>query len=369
MNLSYKYRLYPNQHQMFIDRCIFTFNQAYNAGINLIQSKGKEMYLDGIKGTQIFNTLYSDIKLILEKREITNSALIQDGLRSAYNTLFSNIKQGKSFNLRFKKSSSLEGSFPLRNNFKIKDSKISIFGKKVDIKLHRELPKDYRILGYRIKRENDKYYLIVNLTDDKSIDIIPDSKDDLIGMDTNSGNYVFSSGYKIDFVKSIFPNLELKRKNKQKVLSSKKRGSKNRKKAQKELFNVSRKIKNKRKDELHKRAKEVLNVIKEKIIVLEDLNIKNMTKKNGNKGLTKNLIHQAHNLFFSLLAYKATLLNRSVIRVNPIYTTMTCSRCGSLQEMPLGKKLYSCDCGLNIDRDLNAAINIKRLGTNLYFSE
>ena len=365
MILNYKYRIYTDFNVM--DEHIFVFNQAYNASLNLIQKEGRYMYNNGLKSTKIFNILYLKLKSILGKRNITNSALIQDALRSAYNTLFTNIKQNKSFTLHFKDSSSLEGSFP----FRTKKIPTKVFKTPIKIKLHRDIPSGYRIMGSKIKRENDCYYIILTITDDKPDPMKPKlTETNTVGIDANQGNYVFSDNYKLEFLKIIYPDLEQKRIFRQKKLSSKKKGS-NRRKARKNLFNVSRKIKRRRTDDIHKRVNTVLKR-NYQFYIIEKLNIKNMTKKesntkNTNKNMVKNMLHISHNQFFSVFAYKALLMNRFVLKVNPAYTSMTCSRCGSVKKMELFNRTYQCEsCGLNIDRDLNAAINIKRLGLSLY---
>ena len=91
-----------------------------------------------------------------------------------------------------------------------------------------------------------------------------------------------------------------------------------------------------------------------------------MTKKDPKtKQMRKNMLHIAHSAFFACLDYKSMLNDRFVVKINPAYTSMTCSRCGSIQKMGLDQREYNCQCGLKIDRDLNAAINIKRLGLSL----
>ncbi len=365
MVLNYKYRIYP-ENTNIIDKLIFEYNQAYNISISLIQTEGRKMYDKGISSKDIFNELYRQVRFELNKREIYDkSALTQDALRSAYNTLFTNIKQKKPFNLHFKDSSSLEGSFTFRT-----DSLVNKIFRSINFKtnIHRDIPDNYRILGSKIKREGDKYYIIYTITDETVH--IKEQTTDILGIDSNQGNYTFSNGYRIDFVKSIYPELEAKRVKAQKTLSSKKKKSKNRKKKQKLLFNISRKIKHRRKDDIQKRVTKILNETTAKAYAIEKLNIKKMTKNTTkepktNKGLTKNMLHIAHAEFFACLDYKSVLKDRFVVKVNPAYTSQTCSRCGAIKQKTLSEREHVCSCGLKIDRDLNAAINIYRLGLSL----
>jgi len=242
MVLNYKYRIYP-ENTSIIDNYIFEYNQAYNIALSLIQTQGREQYDAGVKGNLIFKSLYEKTRSALKSRDIHDkSALTQDALRSAYGTLFTCIKKKVPFELHYKKSSSLEGSFI----FRTKELRNKVFSSKFKTIMHREIPKGYRILGAKIKRENTRYYIIYSVTDDLKKPKPKKGETDLVGMDANQGNYTFSSGYTLDFVKSIYPNLEKKRKKAQQTLSSKKKRSNNRKKKQRLLFNISRKIKNHR---------------------------------------------------------------------------------------------------------------------------
>jgi transposase len=67
--------------------------------------------------------------------------------------------------------------------------------------------------------------------------------------------------------------------------------------------------------------------------------------------------------FTRKLSYKAEWAGRKFVKVDPAYTSQDCSRCGSRQAMPLSAREYECpNCGLELDRDHNAAINILTLG-------
>jgi len=74
--------------------------------------------------------------------------------------------------------------------------------------------------------------------------------------------------------------------------------------------------------------------------------------------------------FVALLTYKAESAGRILIKVNPKNTSKTCSCCGNINKLlTLRDRVYDCDaCGNAIDRDINAAINVRRLGTSLAIS-
>jgi putative transposase len=75
--------------------------------------------------------------------------------------------------------------------------------------------------------------------------------------------------------------------------------------------------------------------------------------------LAKSIADAAWSSFFAHLLGKAAEAGREVVRVNPAYTSQTCSACGYRQEMPLSVRVYECPvCGLIIDRDHNSSKNI-----------
>ncbi|MDR9817050.1 MAG: RNA-guided endonuclease TnpB family protein [Candidatus Methanoculleus thermohydrogenotrophicum] len=95
-------------------------------------------------------------------------------------------------------------------------------------------------------------------------------------------------------------------------------------------------------------------------IVFEDLNIKNMQK---NHCLAKSIADVAWNLFITITENKAEEAGSRAILVNPRNTSQMCSRCGMIVKKTLSDRVHTCPhCGLMMDRDQNAAINIMRLG-------
>ncbi len=87
----------------------------------------------------------------------------------------------------------------------------------------------------------------------------------------------------------------------------------------------------------------------------------NQTKVFGHK-LNKSIGDVAWNQFMQFTTYKAEEAGRQVVFVNPHNTSKTCSRCGQLVEKTLADRVHRCSCGLVLDRDQNAAINILARG-------
>ena len=68
------------------------------------------------------------------------------------------------------------------------------------------------------------------------------------------------------------------------------------------------------------------------------------------------------NQLINFIKYKAENAGKIIVMVNPAYTTQTCYDCGSLNKLKLTQRIYSCKCGYQENRDINAAKNILRLG-------
>lgn len=100
-------------------------------------------------------------------------------------------------------------------------------------------------------------------------------------------------------------------------------------------------------------------------IVLETLRVKNMM---ANHKLSRSIADVSWNRFTSILEYKAKWYGRSIIRINTFYpSSKMCSGCGSVKDaLSLSERIYDChECGLLIDRDINAAINIRNAGLKI----
>ena len=97
------------------------------------------------------------------------------------------------------------------------------------------------------------------------------------------------------------------------------------------------------------------------LIVFEDLNIRGMIR---NHHLAKSISDAGWNRIVRYTMYKAESAGTSVVLIDPEYTSRECSRCRNMKrDLDLSDRIYHCDvCGLTMDRDLNAAINIRRKG-------
>lgn len=148
-------------------------------------------------------------------------------------------------------------------------------------------------------------------------------------------------------------------------------------KAQKKVSASHRKVRNQRADFLHKESRKLVQ--RYQVVVFEELVIANLVKRpkpqqdaitgtylpNGASakgGLNTSILDAGWGMFQQYCRYKAANAGREVLFVNPKYTSQTCSGCGKRVKKLLSERWYSCECGVSLDRDHNAALNILRLG-------
>ena len=146
----------------------------------------------------------------------------------------------------------------------------------------------------------------------------------------------------------------------QRRASNLKKGSKERKRANKAVAKVHERIKNKRHNFVHQESRKLVDSYD--ILVVEDLNVSNMLEQ---RNYSKSISDASWSTFIHCLSYKAVNAGKKVINVDPAYTSQTCSGCGHKKKMPVKERTYTCGkCGLTLDRDLNASFNILSVGTH-----
>jgi len=181
----------------------------------------------------------------------------------------------------------------------------------------------------------------------------------IVGIDMGLSSFAtFSNGEKIENPR-FFKTDEAKLAKTQRRLSKAEKGTSDRIKQRKKVSHVHEKIGNRRKDFAHKLSRKLVNTYQ--VIAFEKLNIKEM-RENGFKGIRKSIGDVAWNQFIQFTAYKAAYAGRTVVFVDPRNTSKMCSRCGQIIEKKLSDRVHICSCGLTLDRDQNASINILALG-------
>jgi len=333
---------------------------------NHLLEQRKKSWEENKKGLSYYDQCRFIVYLKTERKTLTaiHSQVIQDvamRLDLAFKSFFRRVKAGEKPGYpRFKGKGWYDSiTFPQAiNGCKLRDNKLSVskIGS-IKIKLSRDLVGKPVIVT--IKRSiTNKWY--VSFVQEIQPNHLPKTNKS-VGIDVGLKTFAtLSDGTEIQnprFFKSEDKTLI----NAQRKLSKTEKGSKERINRRKIVARVHERIINKRDDFSHKVSTQIINLYD--IICVEDLNINRM-QENNFKCINKSISDVAWSGFFNKLSYKAENAGRKLIKVNPAYTTQDCHRCGHRQKMSLSDRTYECPCcGLVIDRDLNAAKNILRLGT------
>ena len=365
--LTYTFRLYPTKAQEallldLLEKCRLLYNgclqerrDGYKKGVK-VNHKTQEKALTEIKNT---NPEYSEI----------HTHILQDvttRIDKAFQNFFRRVKIGDTPGYPRFRSYGMYNSFKLKdlknkNGFSIvaggKRIKVSGIGK-IKVKMHRAMEGAMRQAIIKLDSDNHWYVKIVCERLEKPQKIKNFAKP--IGLDIGIKTLVAcSDGTTFENIKPL-KQLEDKLAKAQQALSRKERGS-NRRRKQKEIISkIHNKIKNIREDYLHKVSRTIVNSYD--FIALENLNLKKMIETGG-KSLAKGICDIAAGSFLIKVLYKAENAGIMCLLVDPRNTSKKCSCCGNIKEnLKLSDRIYKCEnCGLVIDRDLNASINIVSL--------
>jgi putative transposase len=203
----------------------------------------------------------------------------------------------------------------------------------------------------RVIRRADGYYAQFCISVERVEEVIPTGK--AVGLDVGLNHFL------TDSTGETIPNSRHLRKSEKALkrsqgrVSSKKKGSANRKKAINRLGRKHLKVSRQRKDFAIKTA---LCVVKSSdFVAYENLQVKNMVK---NHKLAKSISDVAWSQFAEWLQYLGKVYGKTVVAVAPQYTSQDCSNCGNTVKKSLSVRTHVCGCGTVLDRDHNAALNI-----------
>jgi len=219
---------------------------------------------------------------------------------------------------------------------------------------------DVKILGALLTRDHKGWLVTFQC---ELSDVQMQAVADIIGIDVGIEKFLATSEHEIipnpRFLEKELPALRrAQRAVSRKVETRKKRGSKaasgNEKRARKIAARLHNRVQNLRKNFHHETA--ALLVGKGNAIAVEDLNIKGLSRSK----LARQVNDVAWGHFLNRLVHKAESAGLRVEKVDPKYTSQACSGCGDIVPKPLRERTHKCpECGLVLDRDVNAAINIK----------
>jgi putative transposase len=402
MRKAYKFRLYPSkqqEHKLFwtLARCRELYNAALAEWKGAYQQYERTQLLvtpetgQVIAATMVANKRVRTVSYYGQKRDLPqikamreeyqdiHSQVLQDvllRLKRAFDGFFRRLEQGQDpgyprFQGRNRYNSLTypqAGGFSLTHDSRLCLSKIG----SIKVRLHREM--DGTIKTCTIKYEAGHWYAVFSCEAEQPEPLPIVERE--VGIDLGVTHFAaLSDGTFIESPK-YYRQAQKRLERLQQALSRKKRGSHRREQARKALARAHRKTANQRRDFHHKHAKKLVE--QHQIIVFEALEITNISQRakprqdehgtylpNGGSaksGLNKSILDAGWGQFQAIVSHKAAWAGRTVLKVSPRYTSQVCSQCGVVRKKDLSKRWHSCECGCEIDRDTNAAINILRLG-------
>ena len=229
------------------------------------------------------------------------------------------------------------------------------FGK-VRLVQHRTIPDGFKIKTCSITKKSDGYYVTLSLEDNTVPTIKPDfNPDSITGIDVGLKEFLMTSDNEVVAIPQYYRKSQKRLRLFQKRVSRRHIGSKRRQKAVKQLGRQHKKVADKRKDFHFKTANNLLK--KYDVVAVEDLNVKGLARTR----LALSVLDAGWSSFLSILKNKAANAGLLVVPVKASGTSQDCSSCGVKVPEKLHIRWHDCpNCGCSLDRDHNAAINIKK---------
>jgi putative transposase len=364
-----KIRLYPNIEQTnYINNLLgcsrFVYNNILNYRINEYKTNNKSVSF-GEQGKKLVE-LKSEFQWLKDVHSKVLQQSIID-LNKAYNSFF---KNGSGFpKFKSKHNNKLSCRFPSDAVSGVKGNRINIIKKLSDIHYKCSRRDEILLNKYQkliksatlTKTKSSKYYLSILIETNLSKSL--PTTNNITGIDLGIKDFVITSEG------GTFDNIKIKRNNHKKIsklhkqLSRKKKGSNNRNKCRIKLARYYEKLNNIKENYLHKISNKLLN--ENQVIVMEDLSVSNMVK---NHKLARSLQELSLYRFKEILRYKSNWYGRDLVEIDRWFpSSKLCNKCNYKNtELTLKDRTWTCpDCGESHDRDINAAINIKKEGIKI----
>ena len=239
----------------------------------------------------------------------------------------------------------------------------------VKAKIHRLPEENWVLKAATVSQSSDgKFYISIRFEYEDAVAVII-NPDNVIGLDYKSDGLYIDSNGKIGTNHKFYRENHKKLAKEQRRLSRKIGSEKNEVKSNnylkqlKKVNKIHRHIANQRLDNLHKKSAEIANQYD--AVCVEDLNMRAMSNKGFGNG--KATLDNGYGIFLKLLEYKLNDRGKKLIKVDKWYpSSQLCHNCGSRKKLKLEERVYQCpSCSLTIDRDYNAAINIKKEGLRI----
>jgi len=359
LKTAYKFRMYPTKQQeaqldLTLDTCRHLYNLALADRKNAYENEG------------ISRSYYDQARMLTVERENGNftgiyAHVLQDVLRrldKSFKAFFRRVKTGEKPGYPRFKGAGWYKSFTYPDagvGYKLEGSrlKLSKIGS-IRIFKHREV--EGIVKTCTIKKDGlGRWFAILVAEVEDAPAIEPKVA---VGVDVGLKSLVtLSTGEQIQYPR-YYIQAEKKLAAAQRSLSRKKKGSKNRQKAKAKVAKIHNDIVNLRDDFLHRTSRKIVDSAD--LIVFENLNINGMLK---NHHLAKHIEDHAWGKLIRFTQSKAAKAGKVVELVDARYTSQKCSGCGIMVPKTLADRVHVCpSCGLKMDRDINAALNIRTLG-------
>ena len=350
---TFKFRLYPSEAQArTMEETLETCRRLYNSML-ADKKENKTGFYDQ-------NKMLVELKGTDKHLRLIHSQVLQDvvlRLDKALQAFFAGLSRYP----RFRRGGRYNSFTYPQSGFKLEGDRIRLskLGK-VRVRLHRKVTGAIRRVT--VIRDIDQWFVAL-LVEETPNGV--HSGDGQVGVDLGISNLVaLSDGTLVDnprFLKrSMYRIISLQRR-----VYRKEKASKNRVKAKLSLAKAWRKVRRQRDDFAHKLSDQLTK--ENKVIVFENLRIGNMVK---NHNLASAIMDSSWGRLRRVTAYKAERRGGRVILVEPRGTSQKCSGCGEAVPKELSERVHGCPCcGLVMDRDVNAARNILKLGQELAIVE
>ena len=350
----YRYRIYPSSKQR--SHLLSQFSICKDV-FNQLLGEQKKIF---ITNKYDFNALVRDIKLTAPQHyaQVYSQVLqnVGDRVVKALENFFRRVQEKKAgkkikagfprFKTRVQSITYPQSGFKFTGQRRLQVSKVGA----IPIVLHRMMKG--KIKTMTIKRNSTNQWFAVFACD------IPEEKKPVapalpVGIDVGLTHFAtLSNGERIENPRHLNHALAKLRKA-QRRLSRKQKGSRNREKARLRVARIHNDISNCRIDFLHKTSNSL--TAKYSSLFFENLSIKEMMKT---RKYSRSIADAGWYTFRQFLTYKAVTRGGQAVPVIAKNTTQGCSRCGAIVPKGIEVRVHSCSCGLVMDRDHNAAINI-----------
>ena len=348
---AYKYRIYPTDTQAnLIDRHIGSARFVFNLALETKQTA----YAGQRVNLSCFDLIKQlpDLKKECEWLKEVNSQSLQQSIVNL-DVAFTGFFKGKSSFPHFKRKAG-KGSFTIPQSVSLKNGRILVpkFKGGISIILHR--PIKGTIKQATISRTlTGKYFAsILCETGDAIRPKAPIKESTTVGIDLGVKTYLVTSDGK------EFDNPKFLRKAQSRLRYVQRKYSKYKgKRTKHRLALLHEKVTNQRKNFLHKTSSELIK--NHDSIAIEDLAVSNMVK---NHCLAQSISDASWGMFVTMLEYKAEWYGKNILKIGKFEpSSKTCSCCGSInKELTLQDREWTCkSCGTLLNRDANAAMNIK----------